>query len=253
MLGWAIFFVLALFLSVFLHPLVTNDMVSDSAYTGFDIIFEDSYLLVIDKPHGLLSQPDQTGDPDVVSLCKHYLSDKTGTRNPYVGSLHRLDRPVGGLMMLAKTRKAARDLSKQMRDRLVQKTYHAIVTGRPPSNGVLTHFLIKNKQTNVVQTASRDQEGGKEATLSFVKIKSVDDLSLLSIHLQTGRTHQIRVQLAAEGYPVWGDYKYGREQPDGRSIALRSVALAFNHPENKKEMQFELEPGIRPPWPKFSS
>lgn len=155
--------------------------------------------------------------------------------------------------MLAKTPQAASKISQQMRDRLVQKTYYAIVQGNPPANGLLTHYLLKNKQTNIVEIVPKSNRNGKRAMLSFAKRKEKEycELSLLSIHLQTGRPHQIRVQLAAEGYPIWGDYKYGREQPDGRTIALRAAELVFNHPVTKKEMRFELNRPCIEPWDLF--
>lgn len=222
-------------------------MKSTNTQPDLPIVFEDQHLLIIDKPHDLLSQEDHTGDPDVFSICKQYVS-RSVPNNPYLGLLHRLDRPVGGLMMLAKTPQAASKISQQLRDRLVQKTYHVIVHGQPPPNGVLTHHLKKNKQTNVVETVSNSNQQGKRAMLSFATIKTADELSLLSVHLQTGRPHQIRVQLATEGFPIWGDYKYGRQQPDGRTIALRSVEMVFNHPANEKEMRFALERPKEEPW-----
>lgn len=203
--------------------------------------------MVIDKPHNVLSQEDHTGDPDVLSLCKQYLS-RSSKNNPYLGLLHRLDRPVGGLMMLAKTPQAAAKISQQMRDRLVQKTYHTIVEGRPPANAVLTHHLLKNKQTNIVEIVAANSREGKRAMLSFTKNKQTDALALLSVHLQTGRPHQIRVQLAAEGYPIWGDYKYGKDQPDGRTMALRSVELVFDHPQSRQEVRFQLPAPDEEPW-----
>lgn len=226
-------------------------------YTGtapdIPIVYEDNHLLIIDKPHNLLSQEDHTGDPDVLTLCKQYLKreyDKKG--NVYLGLIHRLDRPVGGLMMLAKTSKAAKRISEQMRDRLIQKTYHAVVWGEPPANGVLTHHLLKNRQTNVVETVKASEKQAKEAVLSFARLKQQNNLALLSIHLQTGRPHQIRVQMSAEGFPVWGDYKYGRQdKPDGLTIALRSVELAFRHPVSKEEMRVEMPPPDAEPWNRF--
>ncbi|MDX1585286.1 MAG: RluA family pseudouridine synthase [Balneolaceae bacterium] len=218
------------------------------------IIYEDQHLLVIEKPHDLLSQEDHTGDPDVLRLCKKYLNRKrSGSKGGFLGLVQRLDRPVGGLMMLAKTTNAARSLTKQIRDRLVQKTYLTIVHGNPPANGVLTHYLLKNQRNNVVETVSADNKQAKKAVLSFAKLQTVDSLSLLSIHLQTGRPHQIRVQLSAEGYPIWGDYKYGTSQkPDGRTIALRASELIFKHPQTQKEMRFELSPPDETPWNLFS-
>lgn len=214
------------------------------------IIFEDDHLLVIQKPPNVLSQEDQTGDPDVLSLCKEYLS--RSQNNPYLGLVHRLDRPVGGLMLLAKSRKAASSLSKQIRDRTMQKTYWAVTFGSPPQNGMLTHHLHKDRDKNIVQVVPSNLKKGKEAILSFAKLEEADDLNLLSIHLQTGRPHQIRVQLAHEGYPIWGDYKYGPDQPDGRNMALRAVEIIFEHPTLKQEMCFELAPPREEPWHLFS-
>lgn len=218
---------------------------------NIQIIFEDDHLLIIDKPVNVLSQEDHTGDPDVLTLCKQYLAQNSnGT--PYLGLVHRLDRPVGGLMLFAKSRKAAEALSKQMRDRTMQKTYWAVTNGTPPQNGVLTHHLQKDRETNIVSVVSSNQKKAKQAILSFAKLETSNELNLLSIHLQTGRPHQIRVQLAEEGYPIWGDYKYGLNQPDGRNIALRSVELIFNHPQNKQEMRFELAPKKVEPWARFA-
>ena len=219
------------------------------------IVHEDDHVLVINKPHGLLSQEDQTGDPDVLTLCKKYLSrQRQSAGQPYLGLLHRLDRPVGGLMMLAKTSRAADRLSRQIRDRTIQKTYWAVVDGEAPANGMLTHYLLKDRDRNVVETSSPDNRQAKEAILSFARLEeSEDDLNLLSIHLQTGRPHQIRVQLAAEGYPVWGDYKYGKQnQPEGRTMALRSVELSFQHPATADRVDFRLPPSPADPWNAFS-
>jgi 23S rRNA pseudouridine1911/1915/1917 synthase len=215
------------------------------------IIYEDEHLLLIDKPAGILSQEDQTGDPDVLTLCRRYLS-RAKNNTPFLGLIHRLDRPVSGLMLLAKNRKSADNLSKQIRDRTIQKTYWAVTTGSPPRNGVLTHQLYKNRDTNIVNVVTKNQQKGKRAELSFAKLEELDDLHLLSIHLQTGRPHQIRVQLAHEGYPVWGDYKYGNNQPDGRTMALRAVELVFKHPKTKQHVHFELAPPTEHPWSQFS-
>ncbi len=227
-------------------------------YTDTDpnipIVYEDDHLMVINKPHNLLSQEDHTGDPDVLRLCKRYLSQsQTGSGGNYLGLVQRLDRPVGGLMMLAKNSRAAQVLSRQIRDRLVQKTYLTVVHGKPPANGVLTHYLLKDRRDNVVQTVSAENKQAKKAVLSFASLQESDHLSLLSVHLQTGRPHQIRVQLSAEGYPIWGDYKYGTQnKPDGRTIALRATELVFKHPKTKKEMRFELLPPDQEPWNRFT-
>lgn len=218
---------------------------------NISIVFEDEHLLLIDKPANLLSQKDHTGDPDVVSLCKQYLG-KHQNNTPYLGLVHRLDRPVGGLMLLAKNRRAADFLSRQIRDRTMQKRYWTVTSGAPPQNGVLKHRLYKNRDDNIVKVVPSNQKKGKQAMLSFAKLEKADELNLLSIHLQTGRPHQIRVQLSHEGYPIWGDYKYGKQQPDGRTIALRAVELIFEHPQNRQHLQFELAPPNKYPWTQFS-
>ncbi len=218
---------------------------------NISIIYEDEHLLLIDKPAGLLSQEDHTGDMDVLTLCKQYLS-RSHNNNLYLGLIHRLDRPVGGLMLLAKSRNAASNLSKQIRNRTVQKTYWAITMGSPPRNGVLTHDLQKDRDANIVEVVTDNQQKGKRAELSFAKLEESDDLHLLSVHLQTGRPHQIRVQLAHEGYPIWGDYKYGQNQPDGRTMALRAVELVFKHPQTNQHLHFELAPSNEYPWSQFS-
>lgn len=214
------------------------------------IVYEDDHVLVINKPVNVLSQKDRTGDPDVVSACKSYLQ-QSGSSSSYLGLIHRLDRPVGGLMLLAKTRAAANQLSQQMRDNFIQKTYWAVITGKAPQNGVLTHYLVKNERSNIVKAVSEDQKKAKRALLSFSKLDEAGSLQLLAIHLQTGRPHQIRVQLATEGYPIWGDYKYGLNQPDGREMALKAVELIFNHPIEKKEMRFKWPPDDVEPWNLF--
>jgi 23S rRNA pseudouridine1911/1915/1917 synthase len=224
-------------------------MESTKTEPDLPIILEDDHLLIIDKPHGVLSQEDHTGDPDVHTLCRQYINRSSGSN--YLGLLHRLDRPVGGLMMLAKTPQAAQEISRQLRDRLIQKTYYAVVEGQPPGNGLLTHYLLKKNEPNVVETVSEESGKGKEAVLSFTKKEQKRNLALLVVHLHTGRTHQIRVQLSAEGYPIWGDYKYGRSQPDGRTIALRSVELIFNHPASDEEVHIELPNLSTEPWNKF--
>ncbi|MGM0546141.1 MAG: RluA family pseudouridine synthase [Bacteroidota bacterium] len=225
-------------------------MLKTQTQPNIAIIYEDDFLLVIDKPAGVLSQKDHTGDADVLTLCKQYLG-RSANGTPYLGLVHRLDRPVGGLMLLAKNRNAADNLSQQIRDRTMQKTYWAVTSGSPPPNGVLTHHLYKNRDSNIVDVVPGERKKGKEAILSFATLQNSGGLHLLSIHLQTGRPHQIRVQLAHEGYPIWGDYKYGEEQPDGRAMALRSIELAFRHPKTNQQLQFELAPPTEHPWTQF--
>lgn len=218
------------------------------------IVYEDHHLLIVEKPENVLSQKDHTGDPDVLTLCKEYIKremQKTG--NVYLGLVHRLDRPVGGVMMLAKTSKAAQRLSRQMKDRVIQKTYWAVVHGPVPENGVLTHHLVKDRQRNVVKAVSSPNRQAKEAMLSFQRLETAGKLSLIAVNLHTGRPHQIRVQLSSERHPIWGDYKYGSPGKDGKSIALWAVELSFRHPATGKIMTFTCPPALRKPWAGFQT
>lgn len=216
-----------------------------------EIIFEDNHLLVVNKPSGLLSQEDHTGDPDVLLLCKEYIKkeyNKSG--NVFLGLLHRLDRPVSGVMMLAKTSKAASRISEQIRQRTIKKKYLAIVTGNPPPNGYLTHHLLKDEKTNTVQVVEPNVKHAQDAKLMFQRLETVDNLHLLKVSLITGRPHQIRVQLSEEGYPIWGDQKYGQSN---RSIpALHAFSLELEHPTLKKEIIFSAKPPEITPWNKFN-
>jgi len=216
-----------------------------------EIIFEDNHLLVVNKPVGLLSQEDHTGDPDILTLCKEYIKNeykKPG--NVFLGLLHRLDRPVSGVMMLAKTSKAASRISEQIRSRTIKKKYLAIVTGNPPPNGYLTHFLLKDEKSNTVRVVEPNVKHSQDAKLMFQRLETVDDLHLLKVSLITGRPHQIRVQLSEEGYPIWGDQKYG--QSNRSTPALHAYSLELEHPTLKKEMFVSAKPPKIAPWNKFS-
>jgi len=217
-----------------------------------EIIFEDNHLLVVNKPVGLLSQEDHTGDPDILTLCKEYIKkehNKPG--NVFLGLLHRLDRPVSGVMMLAKTSKAASRISEQIRQRTIKKKYLAVVTGNPPPNGYLTHHLLKDEKTNTVQVVKPNVKGAQDAKLIFQRLESVNDSHLLKVSLITGRPHQIRVQLSEEGYPIFGDQKYG--QSNRSTPALHAYSLELEHPTLKKEIFFSAKPPQITPWSKFST
>lgn len=210
------------------------------------ILYEDNHLLVVEKPVGLLSQADQTGDPDLLTLLKAYLKvtyNKPG--NVFLGLVHRLDRMVGGLMVFAKTSKAASRLSLQIRERQFIKKYLAVVHGQIASSGTLTHYLYKNQRQNIVQVVSPDHPQGKLAELSFKRIATFQNLSLVDIDLKTGRAHQIRVQFAHSGHPLYGDRRYGKKQDEG-PIALYAYHLSFLHPTKKEMMAFTLEPHTYP-------
>ncbi len=203
------------------------------------VLFEDNHCLAVLKPAGVLTMGDRTGDESVVDLAGEYLRrkyDKPG--KVFVGVVHRLDRPVSGVLLLARTSKAAARLSEQFRKHSVRKVYHCVVEGRPPQReGELVDWLVKDEAANVSRVVQegaevRGQEtaGGKEARLSYRCLRSVGGLSLLEIELLTGRSHQIRVQLASRGMPICGDGKYGSKTKLDGWLALHAASLTFEHP-----------------------
>jgi 23S rRNA pseudouridine1911/1915/1917 synthase len=215
------------------------------------ILYEDNHLLVVEKPVNIPSQEDISGDPDLLSLLKKDIKiryQKPG--NVYLGLVHRLDRPVGGVMVFAKTSKAASRLSEQIRTQAFGKYYLAVVHGRPKDKqGRLEHYLKKNKAANTVQVVSPAVPGGKHAILEYQVRSSTDKFSLVHVNLMTGRSHQIRVQFAAIGHPLFGDQKYGAHlNSPGQQIALWSHQINFRHPTTKEEMIFTSPPPDEYPW-----
>lgn len=212
------------------------------------IIFEDNHLLVVNKPPGLLSQEDHTERPDLLNICKTYIKkryNKPG--NVFLGLLHRLDKPVGGVMVFAKTSKAASRISEQIRDRQVKKRYRAVLVGNPPPNGVLEHHLLKNEKKNMVEIVKKPTRQSKLAKLSFNVITRNQNLALVDINLETGRAHQIRVQFAEIGSPIWGDKRYGTPESNS-SIALHAYSFKLEHPTLKEKMIFKADLPKSNPW-----
>ncbi|MCG2588166.1 RluA family pseudouridine synthase [Rhodohalobacter sulfatireducens] len=217
-----------------------------------EILFEDNHLLAVNKPAGLLSQEDNTGAPDLLTLCKKYLKreyDKKG--NVFLGLLHRLDRPVSGVMLFAKTSKAASRLSEQIRNRSIKKSYYAVVEGISPQNGMLQDYLLKNKKTNTVSVVSSKNKEAKKAELIYQREEVENRLSLLNVTLITGRPHQIRVQLAHQGYPIYGDQKYGSKH--SAKLSLHASELTFSHPTMKKELSVRTKLPNGFPWDFFNN
>lgn len=218
------------------------------------ILYEDNHLLVVEKPVNVPTQADQSGDKDLLTLLKEDLKvryNKPG--NVYLGLVHRLDRPVGGVMIFAKTSKAASRLSDAIRTHSFQKSYLAVVHGSPvKKQGRLVHYLFKDEKTNTVHIVSKNHPNGKEAILDYRTISSEQGLSLLHIDLHTGRPHQIRVQLSAMGYPLYGDQKYGANvNKPGQQIALWSHSITVKHPTTKEELTFTSRPPHQYPWSLF--
>ncbi len=225
-------------------------------YKDLNVVYEDNHVIVVVKPQNIPSCPDETGDTDMLSVVKEYLIktyNKPG--DAYVGLVHRLDRPTGGVMMFAKTSKAAARLSEDIRQGKAEKKYLAVVVGEPKEKSRLglTHYLLKNSAKNIVYAVPMATEGAKQAVLDYTTIATVGTLSLLSIRLHTGRAHQIRVQMATVGNPLFGDQKYGQgKSPVGFNLALWATELKFIHPTTKETLVFRVYPPVEEtPWKNF--
>jgi len=215
-------------------------------------IYEDNHLLVVIKPPNVLSQADRTGDPDMLTLLKEYVREKySKPGRVYLGLVHRLDRPVGGVMVFARTSKAASRLSAQIREGGFRRQYLAVVQGYlEEREGSLSGYLRKDRQRNVSQLVEPEAPGAQEARLHFWVVDRKGGRTLLRLELETGRSHQIRVQMAACGHPLVGDQRYGLPSP-GQQIALWAEYLSFIHPTTKEVLEFREAPPPVPPWVDF--
>ena len=197
-------------------------------------------------------QEDDSKDLDLLNMAKDYLRDKYDKPgNIYVGMVHRLDRPVGGVVVLAKTSKAAARLSESIRTGSIEKEYRAIVEGNLPFEGTLKDNLKKETKTNLTKVVSEYDPEGKPSQLSYKVMAHKENLSLVNIRLLTGRSHQIRVQFASRSNPIWGDARYNPGSKPGQQIALWAVRLSFPHPTTKEMMTFISEVPKTNPWNKF--
>jgi 23S rRNA pseudouridine1911/1915/1917 synthase len=196
------------------------------------ILFEDNHCLAVLKPAGMLVQPDRTGDRTIVDeACDALRARDQRPGNVYVSAVHRLDRPVSGVLLLARTSKAAERLSEQFRSGTVEKRYVALVEHPPVSpEGTLVHRLVKDREDNRVRIAPAGDPNARIARLDYRTLGPRAGGTLLQVLLHTGRAHQIRVQLAAAGCPIVGDLRYGARQPLGSMIALHAEELTFSHP-----------------------
>lgn len=214
-----------------------------------NIIYEDNHLLVVEKPINVPVQADKSGDEDLLTMLKKYLKEKYDKPGDvYLGLVHRLDRPVGGVMVFAKTSKAASRLSKQVQKHEFKKIYMAVIEGKVSDSGIFKDKLKKDEKTNITKVS----EDGKEAELSYNLIGFVNNLSLVRISLKTGRSHQIRVQFASRKIPLYGDQKYNPNAVKDQ-IALFASKLEFKHPVTKEVMSFELPLPERYPFTLFKS
>lgn len=221
---------------------------------ALEILHEDNHLLIVNKPAGTLSQGDNTGDETILDLGKAYLKKKYNKLgNVYLGLPHRLDRPTSGVLVMAKTSKALERLNKIFNTREIKKIYWAVVDKAPdPVNGTLTHYLLKNKQTNKTKAYNKPGKQAKEASLSYKLIGASRSYYLLEIQLHTGRHHQIRAQLAKIGLHIKGDLKYGakRSNEDG-GIHLHSRKIEFIHPVSNEKIVAFAQPPHDQVWDNF--
>ena len=205
------------------------------------IIYEDNHMIVVEKIPNIPSQSDKTGDVDMLTLVKEYIKEKYNKPgNVYVGLIHRLDRPVGGVMVFAKTSKAASRLSNQVREKIFKKEYLAVIDGKIESTkGTLIDYLYKDERNNMSKVVHKDKKNAKEAKLDYEVLvyNPIKNLSLVRINLHTGRHHQIRVQLSHFGHSIFGDQKYGT-RGKGKQIALWAYKLTIEHPITKEKLEF---------------
>ena len=214
------------------------------------ILYEDNHLLLVEKPINIPVQADRSGDADLLTMLKEDIKiryQKPG--DVYLGLVHRLDRPVGGAMVFAKTSKAASRLSDMIRKNAIERNYFAVVHGTPKrKRGQLVNYLYKDKRKNKVSVVSSNHPNAKKAVLDYEIVESKTGFSLLSVNLHTGRSHQIRVQLSTMGHPIFGDQKYGESlNKPGQQLALWAHSIHFEHPVRKEPLgKYSLPPGGYP-------
>lgn len=202
-----------------------------------NVLYEDNHLLVVEKPINIPVQADHSKDYDLLNMLKQYLKDKYHKPgNVYLGLVHRLDRPVGGVMVFAKTSKAASRLSEQIRNHEFKKIYYAIVEGNLIKKQMLVDTLQKDYVNNIVKVDPK----GKQAILDYERINVKNFLNLVKINLRTGRSHQIRVQFSSRGNALYGDQKYNKNAKRGEQLALFSQSITFSHPVTKEQLTFSL-------------
>ncbi len=223
---------------------------SDIETRGFTPVYEDNHVIAVIKEPNIPVQEDYSGDPDLQNLLKGYIKRKyQRPGNVFVALVHRLDRPASGIMIFARTSKAASRIADQFRRKKVGKTYLAVVEGNPPEEAELRDFLYKDNDRNLVSVVGPDQPKAKEAILRMKCLQRRQGLALIEVDLVTGRSHQIRVQCSHAGFPLWGDYKYGfQDQPERRNMALLSRRIEFEHPVKKERITFYANVREDEPW-----
>lgn len=220
------------------------------------VLYEDNHIIVVVKPQNIPTQEDESKDKDMLTIVKEYIKEKEEKPgNVYVGLVHRLDRPTGGVMVFAKTSKAASRLTAQLTEGIFFKRYLAVVLNKPREKRArLINFLKKNPRTNTVHVVPELETGAKRAELEYNVVEAKEKVSLVEVELMTGRSHQIRVQMKNIGCPVYGDVKYGGDTlAKGHNLALWAYELKFQHPTTKENLTFKVyPPEDKTPWNVFN-
>ena len=221
------------------------------------VLYEDNHLLIVEKPVNMPVQEDASKDLDLLNFAKQYLVEKYNKPGEaFLGLVHRLDRPVGGVMLFAKTSKAASRVSNEIRLNRLDRVYYTVVRGLPRENkATLTDYLLKDTKTNITSVVKSSNEDAKKAVLDYEVITKdrKEDLSLLKVKLHTGRSHQIRVQLSNMGHPIFGDQKYGQKvNKVGQQIALWAYELGVKHPTKDEIVRVTCELPNENPWSLFN-
>ena len=222
--------------------------------SDIEILYEDNHLLVVVKPQNIPVMEDSSGDKDLLTLLKEYVKEKYNKPgNVFVGLVHRLDRPTGGVMVFAKTSKAASRLSEAIRNGEIEKNYLAVINGKLNEQaGHLSSYIKKDEVTNMVTVVPQLSEGAKKAELIYKQLKNISVITLVKVSLITGRSHQIRAQMSAQGCPIFGDVKYGDKLSKGSNLALWAYELKFSHPVTGEKLVFVVyPPEEKEPWKKF--
>ncbi len=206
-----------------------------------NIIYEDNHIIVVEKPINMLSQSDNTKDLDLQTALKMYIKEKyQKPGNVYIGLVHRLDRPTGGLMVFARTSKAASRLSEEIRNKNFKKSYLAVINGKTKKQDTLEDYLEKTGNISIIS----NKEKGKYAKLNYELIAYKDNLSLVKVNLETGRNHQIRLQFKSRNMPLYGDNKYNNDK--NKNLGLYAYKLEFTHPTRREKMVFINYPTYSP-------
>lgn len=219
-----------------------------------DVLYEDNHLIIVTKPVNVPVQLDDSNDMDLLTMVKEYIKEKYNKPgNVYVGLIHRLDRPVGGAIVFAKTSKAASRMSNLLRKKAMEREYLAIAHGQVMKNhDSLTHYLWKDRKQNQVYVRRKEDKAAKIAKLQYDVLDRKKPYTMVKVALETGRSHQIRVQFQAIGHPLYGDQKYGSTlNKPGQQIALWSHILRFEHPVKKEEVFITSNPPNEYPWNLF--